>query len=434
MMEQSFWELLTEVNWKLIVLTLLAGGVLSIIGDRIGMKFAKRRVSLWKLRPKYTASILTAMTGTMISLFVIVILAVVSDSVRTSLFSMQFIQRQIVELTKQLQESRNEQQVSSLLIVEAQQQLDRKQAELNGKQKELDGKQIELDGKAAELTELQIRTEELRRAAEKLAEERATLEEDVKRVRDNLGRLQEGRIVAFSDERLAQEIVPEGVSDEAEAARCLDRLDERVRYEVARRTSSVPASVIVEDEDDSRASALSRILAYDSRKVVRAIASRNIAAGEKVRVAYRVFESSLVFSRDEALLTRVVRFAPNLDQAETILSFMLRRLNAMSTQSGIITDSLTGTVGGIPANDFYDAVERIAAAKTPVRVTLHAAGDIYSEGPVSVKIDVRTDEGESVTADEELPALESPDQVEATLDDARAAGIPLNVMGEMSLR
>ena len=413
MMEQSIWELLTEANWKLIVLTLLAGGVLSIIGDRIGMKFAKRRVSLWKLRPKYTASILTAMTGTMISLFVIVILAVVSDSVRTSLFSMQFIQRQIVELTKQLQDSRNEQQVSSLLIVEAQQQLDRKQAEL---------------------TELQNRTDDLRRSAEKLAEERAALEEDVKRVRDNLGRLQEGRIVAFSDERLAQEIVPEGVTDAAEAARSLDRLDERVRYEVARRTSSVPTSVVVEDEDDTRASALERILAYDSRKVVRAIASRNLAAGEKVRVTYRVFESSLVFSKDEALLTRAVRFTPDLDQAEMILSFMLRRLNLISTQSGIITDSLNGTVGGSPANDFYDAVERISTANAPLRITLHAANDIYSEGPVSVTIDVGPEDGGGVTADEELPTLDSPDQVEATIDDARAAGIPVSGMGEMSLR
>ena len=433
-MEQSFWELLAEVNWKLIVLTLLASGVLSIIGDRIGMKFAKRRISLGGLRPKYTASILTAMTGMTISLFVIVILAIVSESVRTSLFSMQFIQRQIVELTKQLQDSRNEQQVSSLLIVEAQQQLDRKQAELNGKQKELDGKQLELEGKAAELTELQIRTEELRRAAEKLAEERTALEEDVRRVRDNLGRLQEGRIVAFSDERLAQEIVPEGVTDAAEAARSLDRLDERVRYEVARRTSSVPASIVVEDDDETRASALARILAYDSRKVVRAIASRNIAAGEKVRVSYRVFESSLVFYKDEALLTRVVRFVPNLDQAEMILSAMLRRLNLMSTQSGIITDSLTGTVGGIPANDFYDAVERISSAKAPLRITLHAADDIYSEGPVSVNIVIGSESDATATADEEMSALESPDQVEATIDDSHAEGIPMNGMGEMSLR
>ncbi|MBP3752587.1 MAG: DUF3084 domain-containing protein [Pyramidobacter sp.] len=426
-MEQSFWELLTEVNWKLIVLTLLAGGILSIIGDRIGMKFAKRRVTLWGLRPKYTSSILTAATGTMISLFVIVILAIVSESVRTSLFSMQFIQRQIVDLTKQLQESRNEQQVSSLLIVEAQQQLDRKQKELNGKQNELDSKQ-------RELSEMQLRSDELRQATERLAAERASLEEDVKRIRDNLGRLQEGRIVAFSDERLAQEVIPEGTTDEAEVRRSLDRLDERVRYEVARRTSSVPASVVVEDEAESRDSAVSRILAYDSRKVVRAIASHNIAAGEKVRVLYRVFESSLVFSADEPLITRVVRFVPDLDQAEVILSFMLRRLNLMSTQSGIITDSLTGTVGGIPANDFYDAVERIAAARAPLRITLFASSDIYSEGPVSVKIAVNSAEGEPPFADEELPELAEPSQIETTIEDARAAGIPVRGMPETSLR
>ena len=433
-MEQSFWELLTEVNWKLIVLTLLAGGILSIIGDRIGMKFAKRRVTLWGLRPKYTSSILTAATGTMISLFVIVILAIVSESVRTSLFSMQFIQRQIVDLTKQLQESRNEQQVSSLLIVEAQQQLDRKQKELNGKQAELDGKQTELDSKQREVSEMQLRSDELRQATERLAAERASLEEDVKRIRDNLGRLQEGRIVAFSDERLAQEVIPEGTTDEAEVRRSLDRLDERVRYEVARRTSSVPASVVVEDEAESRDSAVSRILAYDSRKVVRAIASHNIAAGEKVRVLYRVFESSLVFSADEPLITRMVRFVPDLDQAEVILSFMLRRLNLMSTQSGIITDSLTGTVGGIPANDFYDAVERIAAARAPLRITLLAASDIYSEGPVSVKIIVNSAEGEPPFADEELPELAEPSQIETTIEDARAAGIPVRGMPETSLR
>ena len=426
-MEQSFWELLTEVNWKLIVLTLFAGGILSIIGDRIGMKFAKRRVTLWGLRPKYTSSILTAATGTMISLFVIVILAIVSESVRTSLFSMQFIQRQIVDLTKQLQESRNEQQVSSLLIVEAQKQLDRKQKELNGKQNELDSKQ-------RELSEMQLRSDELRLATERLAAERASLEEDVKRIRDNLGRLQEGRIVAFSDERLAQEVIPEGTTDEAEVRRSLDRLDERVRYEVARRTSSVPASVVVEDEAESRDSAVSRILAYDSRKVVRAIASHNIAAGEKVRVLYRVFESSLVFSADEPLITRVVRFVPDLDQAEVILSFMLRRLNLMSTQSGIITDSLTGTVGGIPANDFYDAVERIAAARAPLRITLLASSDIYSEGPVSVKIAVNSAEGEPPFADEELPELAEPSQIETTIEDARAAGIPVRGMPETSLR
>ncbi|WOL40850.1 DUF3084 domain-containing protein [Pyramidobacter sp. YE332] len=392
-MEESLWELLTEVNWKMIALTLLAGGVLSIIGDRVGMKFAKRRVTLFNLRPKYTSSILTACTGMLISLCVIAILAVVSESVRTSLFSMQFIQRQIVDLTRQLQDSRNEQQISSLLIVEAQQQL-------TSKEKELDDLQTRADA-------LRKTTEEMQAERDRLTQERARLEEDVNRIRTTLGKLQEGRIVAFSDERLGQEVIPEGVASEAEARRYLDRLNERVRFEVARRSDAVPASISLEEDPESLQNAMQRILAYDSRKVVRAMVPQNIAAGETVRVVYRVYESSLVFRKEEALITRVLRFKPSAEQAETMLSYMLRELNRMATSSGILNDPLTGMVGGIPANDFYDGVERLAAAKAPLRVTLLAARDIYSEGPVSVKIvveqNVSLDNLDSL--DEELPDL-----------------------------
>ncbi len=392
-MEESLWELLTEVNWKMIALTLLAGGVLSIIGDRVGMRFAKRRVTLFNLRPKYTSSILTACTGMLISLCVIAILAVVSESVRTSLFSMQFIQRQIVDLTRQLQDSRNEQQVSSLLIVEAQQQL-------TSKEKELDDLQARADA-------LRKTTEEMQAERDRLTQERATLEEDVNRIRTTLGKLQEGRIVAFSDERLGQEVIPEGVTTETEARRYLDRLNERVRFEVARRSDAVPASISLEEDPESLRNAMQRILAYDSRKVVRAMVPQNIAAGETVRLVYRVYESSLVFRKEETLITRVLRFKPSAEQAETMLSYMLRELNRMATSSGILNDPLTGMVGGIPANDFYDGVERLAAAKAPLRATLLAARDIYSEGPVSVKIVV--EQNVSVDnldpLDEDLPDL-----------------------------
>lgn len=152
---------------------------------------------------------------------------------------------------------------------------------------------------------------------------------------------------------------------------------------------------------------MQRILAYDSRKVVRAMVPQNIAAGETVRVVYHVYESSLVFRKEEALITRVLRFKPSAEQGETMLSYMLRELNRMATSSGILNDPLTGMVGGIPANDFYDGVERLAAAKAPLRVTLLAARDIYSEGPVSVKIvveqNVSLDNLDSL--DEELPDL-----------------------------
>ncbi|MGI6075464.1 MAG: DUF3084 domain-containing protein [Pyramidobacter sp.] len=401
-METGFWELISEVNWKLIILILLISGGLSIVGDRVGLRFAKRRVTLFNLRPRYTSSILTAFTGMVISLVVIIILSMLSESVRTGLFSMQYIQRQLVDLTRQLQDSRNEQQVSSLLIVQAQQELD-------GKEKELDGKKKELQHREIELKELQNRADELRRSTDQvkterdnLVAEREKLEKDVGRLRDSLGRLQEGRIVAFSDERLGQEVIPEGTVTQEAAQRCLERLNERVRYEVARRSNVDPASIVLKPDNDSLQNTLNRILAYDSRKVVRAMAPSNIAAGEPVQVVYRVHESSLVFSRGERLLSRIVRQKLTAEQAEAALGSMLRELNRMSQASGILNDPLTGTVGGIAANDFYDAVDRMAAAKAPLRVVLTAERDVYSEGPVGVKIVVQSDVKDMDAYDDEL--------------------------------
>ncbi len=406
-MQESLWEFFQEINWQMILLTLLAGGILSIIGDRVGMKIAKRRVSIFNIRPRYTSTILTAITGMTISLFVILVLSVVSENVRTSLFSIQFIQRQIVDLTSELKSSRDEQEVSSLLIAEAQQRLTEKENELRAREAEL----AELQSRAVEL---RASTEEIMAERDRLTEERATLEEDIKTARESLGRFQEGRIVAFAEERLGQEIIPEGIITEAEAKRILDRLNERVRYEVARRSDAEPTSIKLEPDDAALKSTLNRIVAYDSRKVIRAITPENIAVGEPVRITYRVNESTLVFSDGEPLITRALRTKPNFDQAEIVLTYLLRELNRTSQASGILNDPLTGSVGGIPANDFYDSVERIASARAPLRITVVADGDIYSEGPVTVK--VRVSEKiplPTIDPDEEhLPPLENLQQVQ----------------------
>ncbi len=401
-MQESLWESLHEIDWQLIILILLGSGILSIIGDRVGMKIAKRRVSIFNLRPRVTSSILTAVTGMVISFFVLCVLSVVSENVRTGLFSMQFIQHQIRDLTSQLKSSRDEQEVSTLLIAEAQQQLTAKERELQQRETELAELQTRAD-------ELRTSTEEIVAERDRLTEERTRLEESIKKARESLGRLQEGRIVAFTEERLAQEVIPEGVVSESEAKKYLDRLNEHVRYEVARRSDAEPASVKLDPDRTGMKNALSRILAYDSRKVIRAISPGNIAVGEPVHITYRVNESALVFNDGEPLITRVLRTKPSFDQAELVLTYMLRELNRTSQASGILNDPLTGTVGGIPANDFYDSVERIANARAPLRITILADGDIYSEGPVSVK--VRVSEKIPVISidseDEHLPPLDN---------------------------
>src|SRR5258708_28937435 len=50
-----------------LIMTVLMGGFIAYNGDLIGRKFGKRRVTLFHLRPKHTAILITSFTGLLIS-------------------------------------------------------------------------------------------------------------------------------------------------------------------------------------------------------------------------------------------------------------------------------------------------------------------------------------------------------------------------------
>ena len=53
-------------GWLLILALLVLGGVLSTLGDQLGSKVGKARLSLFNLRPRKTAVVITALTGSLI--------------------------------------------------------------------------------------------------------------------------------------------------------------------------------------------------------------------------------------------------------------------------------------------------------------------------------------------------------------------------------
>ena len=54
-------------GWLLILALLILGGVLSTLGDRLGSRVGKARLSLFNLRPRRTAVLITVLTGSLIS-------------------------------------------------------------------------------------------------------------------------------------------------------------------------------------------------------------------------------------------------------------------------------------------------------------------------------------------------------------------------------
>lgn len=86
-------------GWLLIIFLLLMGGLISTFGDLLGTKIGKARFSIFKLRPRKTATLITVITGSFISVSSISLILLVNSQLRVGLF-------RLGDLQKKLQESR----------------------------------------------------------------------------------------------------------------------------------------------------------------------------------------------------------------------------------------------------------------------------------------------------------------------------------------
>ena len=82
-------------GWLLILALLVLGGVLSTLGDRLGSRVGKARLSLFNLRPRKTAVVITALTGSLISAISLGLMLLVSNQLRVGLFELVQIQARL---------------------------------------------------------------------------------------------------------------------------------------------------------------------------------------------------------------------------------------------------------------------------------------------------------------------------------------------------
>jgi len=184
-------------GWLLILALLVLGGVLSTLGDRLGSLVGKSRLSLFNLRPRKTAVLITVMTGSLISALSLGLMLLVSQQLRVGLFELDRIEHR-------LRESRTS--------------LSRSQAEL--KRSHSDLLQAEKGRKQARqlLVEAERQARSLRAALGPLMQQRLALEQqrdqlnrdihakdaDIQRNQQELAQVK-GRIVAAGKELKAQE-------------------------------------------------------------------------------------------------------------------------------------------------------------------------------------------------------------------------------------
>lgn len=91
------------VGLRILLVIAIMGGLIAFLGDKIGTKVGKRRMSLFGLRPKHTSIIVTIVTGILISAFTLGILSIASNNVRTALFGMEQLKAEMAQLSADIE-------------------------------------------------------------------------------------------------------------------------------------------------------------------------------------------------------------------------------------------------------------------------------------------------------------------------------------------
>ncbi|MEH2013932.1 DUF3084 domain-containing protein [Nostoc sp.] len=116
-------------GYILIAAILILGGVIATVGDRIGTRVGKARLSLFNLRPKNTAVLVTIFTGGLISASTLGILFAADEGLRKGVFELEDIQTDLRQKREQLktaetQKSQVESELNQAIIAQAKAQQD----------------------------------------------------------------------------------------------------------------------------------------------------------------------------------------------------------------------------------------------------------------------------------------------------------------------
>ncbi|WOB42138.1 DUF3084 domain-containing protein [Thermoleptolyngbya oregonensis NK1-22] len=197
----------------LIAAILVLGAVVATVGDRLGMKVGKARLSLFGLRPRQTATLITVMTGILISAMTFGILFAVDDQLRTGVFELEDVQQerdaalaelnqaqqQTAEVQRQRDRAEREQQAAQRRLRRTNESLQAAIAQETRTREELQSTQSQLSSVAANYQQAQTLLTDVSQQATQLRAEIQQLQADRQRQL-----AQRDRDVAERDRQIAE--------------------------------------------------------------------------------------------------------------------------------------------------------------------------------------------------------------------------------------
>lgn len=391
----------------LIVVLVLTGGVIAFIGDRLGSKVGKKKLSLFGLRPKHTSILVTIITGILITTVTFGILAIASKDVRTALFGMNKLKAELNEKQSMLEEA-------SGALVNVKNDLNTTKEEYAKSKKDLEETQedLEIAQQAAELLRqeqvaLQNINQELWSDNQTLIEHNQSLAENNQFLLANNESLKADNLELEKTNNDLQEGI-ENIRErpiiyrvgELLASGVIKKTDDSVKIQndlnqiIALANSKIIDRLGTEGSKDSvwiypieYQKAMDRLKQAKGDTVIRLIVAANLVKGDPVLTELEMHPNRVVYQENEFVYQKIYNVPIDGSNSEMLISDFLRNVNMTAINNGILPNPLTGTVGVINGNQIY-AIEKALAENRgkDVLISAFASADTEVLGPLRLHI------------------------------------------------
>lgn len=367
---------------RLIFILAIVGGLIAYLGDWLGTKIGKGRMSLFGLRPRYTSILVAVLTGVSIAVFTIAIMAVSSEEARTALFGVRDLQKQMTQL-------KTEADLQNKEIEEAHSVLKERQIKLQETQFELENSQM--------LTwKMQEEVGDLMATRDRLENEQIALEERVKGLGEvaadldkKISELREGNVLIRSGQILRTGVFAGGQTIE-ETQKILNDFMIQTNQELSEEYKGVIGGTQgLMMSQDSFNEAVNFLNQHSGDYAVRVLAAGNLYSGDSLYVSFDIFPNLKIYSLDEVIYEETVIVASTIEEREAQVLNFLRQVSEKAVVRGVRPDPVTGNVGAISHLDVYSTVSQLSNYHGRVRLVAKAKQTIYSPGPVRLEIQIR---------------------------------------------
>ena len=376
-------------GFRLIFILAIVGGAIAFIGDKLGSKIGKKRLSVFGLRPKYTSILFTVITGILIAATSVIMMAIASDSARTAMFGMEKIQKELRTLN-------DEKVVANKELGELKSNLSTKNQEIQtmneeivviGKEKE--ALQIQAQEARESLLLAQTEVGTLTEAKQQLETEVDGLEKTQEQLRRGIVAMREGHVVFRSGEVIMAGILRGGLNDE-------DNQKQLNRLLMDANSAAMQRMGIAKDKEVNvillpatmTNQALKAIQARPDTVFVRVRAMANIISGEPALCALELADNEKIYQDNQLILSKVIDTTKKEHLLDQELLLFLTEVNHTAVKDGVIQDPISGKVGQLDAGTMVQTGEKLATMGGKVTISAYAKGDIYSSGPVLLNLEV----------------------------------------------